>query len=226
MAQPIARRGTRDKAGRGRHPRSASAIVAFEMATAKTSSGWSRLWGATAAALFWIGLGGALLDGSVLVPLWAAAPPQSLRGWAEVAMRPQPGTFFTPLAIVLAIAAATAWMSGLRGAGSRRWWLTIALAAAAAVAWASLVELHSFDKTLAAAPALSDQELLEVAGRWLRWSLFRLCALVVGAFSAYRAHLAGVVPTRVAIVGGGPAAVPVGRRRRRREDFVWSDDED
>jgi len=207
------------------------------------SSRWSRLWGAVSATAFWLGLGAALFDAAVIAPLWMAAPPASVRAWADLAVRPEPERLFVPFAAVLALTTLLAWLSGLRVRGSRRWWLTLATLAAFCVVWACAVELGPIERSLASAPARDDLDLLGLAEQWLHWSLFRLGALTAGSYAAHRGHLAQFLArcqrtglTNQTNPGGGyvqrgpgPITIaqerPSPRRGRRREDFIWSDDD-
>lgn len=203
------------------------------------SSRWSRFWGAIGAAAFWLALGAAALDAAVIAPLWTVSPPASVRAWADLALRPEPERFFLPLAAVLALAMLLAWLADLGVRGARRWWLTLALLAAFAAAWASALELRPIERMLVAAAADDDLRLVTLAHRWLQWSLLRFGAFAAGGYAAHRAHLAGVLARRQGAQSGvrdgaaWRAELRENRRemrtkqpRRRREDFVWSEDDD
>jgi len=203
------------------------------------SSRWSRFWGAISAVTFWVGLGAAIFDAAVIAPLWTMAPPQSVRAWAELAVRPEAARFFVPLAAVVALATALAWLSDLGVRGTRRWWLTIAAVAAVATAWASIIEVRPIERVLVAAAAEEDLRLIGLAGQWLQWSLLRLVALAVGSYAAYRAHLVAVLARRQRVQPAlhegfvRRAEEPLHTletrtkaRRRRPEDFVWSEDDE
>ncbi|MBI5505257.1 MAG: hypothetical protein HY899_10680 [Deltaproteobacteria bacterium] len=216
---------------------------------AKVSSLWSRLWGAVCAGAFWIGLGAVVLDVAVIAPLWMASPPASVRAWAEVALRPEPERLLMPFAVVLALATALAWLSSLSAGGSRRWWLTLAVLAACAVGWTSAIELGPVERALGAAAARDDLALVGLAERWLHWSLLRLGALAIGSLAAHRALVADLMVRRLArqairaghggseFAGGGYSERGEGpvmiaeprrarRRGRRRDDFVWSEEDE
>jgi len=211
---------------------------------ATVAGSWSRLWGTLSAAAFWVGLGAEVFDLVVIAPLWTAAPPLSVKTWAELALRPQPERFFVPFAAVLMLATLLAWLSGLGVRGSRRWWLTLAMLASLVVVWASAIELGPNERALASAAVRDELSLIALAETWLRWSLLRLGALVVGSYAAQRGRLVDVVARSRsgrsgqvsfsadghAQRGNGPtsfAALRESRRRgMRREDFVWSDEDD
>ncbi len=212
----------------------------------KTSSLWSRFWGGLSAAAFWIGLGAALFDAAVIAPLWTASPPASVRAWAEVALRPEPERVLTAFAVVLALATALAWLSSLSAGGSRRWWLTLAALAAFGAVWSSAIELGPVERALGSAAARDDLALVGLAERWLHWSVLRLVALAVGSYAAHRGLLAGLLERRLAGQGGrdysdfaggdysergeGPVVIAeprrFRRRGRRRDDFVWSEEDE
>ncbi len=212
----------------------------------KVSSVWSRLWGAMSAAAFWVGLGAAVLDALVIAPLWTSSPPLSVRAWADLAVRPEPERFFVPLAAFLALGTLLAWLSDLTIAGARRWWLTLATVAAFGVLWASAAELVSIERAVTAAAAHDDLAVVGLASDWLRWSLLRFGALAMGSYAAYRGHLAALLARRLpgradaaghanrdggrVIRGKGPVAIAEtrgsSRRAKRREDFVWNEDDE
>jgi len=157
---------------------------------------WSRAWGVVSVAAFAVHFGAAVYEAAVIAPLWCLDPPKSVSAWLTLAHRPDSSALFHPLGAVIVVATAMSWISGLTTRGWRRWWLTLAFAAAAAFAATTVVLVMPCERQLFGAVALGDADgarIVALTGDWIRAAAFRLAALLVGFWAAYRAQVAGMV---------------------------------
>jgi hypothetical protein len=195
----------------------------------REGSWWSRGWGTVALLGFAIYLGAAVYEAAVIAPLWSAAPPASVSAWAALPIRPDSSALFQPLVAIIVVATSMAWMSGLTERGWRRWWLTVALACAAALAADVVLLLTPCERSLFGAAALADHDnavLIALTGDWIRASAFRFAALIVGAWSTYRAQLAGMLgaSTSTVLNEAASAASATPARSRRTREFAFGDE--
>ncbi|HYC00139.1 MAG TPA: hypothetical protein VEC57_13475 [Candidatus Limnocylindrales bacterium] len=180
-------------------------------------SAWSRFWGAAAACAFWLSLGAALYEAAVLAPQWVSSA-ADLRAWNQSGVRPEPARLMTPLAALAVGATLLAWLSSLGIRSSRRWWLTLALACASGLAWAVVMGLIPAERGLRGA-SLTDAQIAELTNEWVRWSAARLLVLLLGAYAAYRGHVARIFGAAVTITEARDM------RRGASRDFVLSDED-
>ncbi|MFN2426580.1 MAG: hypothetical protein ABR587_09070 [Candidatus Binatia bacterium] len=196
---------------------------------AREGSWWSRGWGTIALVAFAVHLGAAVYEAAIIAPLWSLSPPQSVSAWAALQERPDSSGLFQPLVAVIVIATLMAWIFGLAERGWRRWWLTLALGCAAALAAVVVMHVMPCERALFGAAALGDPGsamLIALTGEWIRAAGFRLAALLVGAWAAYRAQLAGMLgqaPAAALRRAAGASADGASASRRTR-DFAFGDE--
>jgi hypothetical protein len=187
---------------------------------------WSRAWGALAVLAFAVHLGAAVFEAAVVAPLWSLSPPASVIAWARLELRPDASQLFQTLVALIAIAAAMAWISGISVRGWRRWWLTLAFACSCTLVAIVVMLVTPVERALfgaASQTAHDSAELVSLTGEWVRAASLRMAALVVGAWAAYRAQVAGLVGARHAAVFEDDEAPEAGRRVR---DFAFGDEPD
>jgi len=190
----------------------------------REGSWWSRGWGVIVLVAFAVYLGAAVYEAAVIAPMWSLTPPASVKAWAALDARPDSSALFQPLVAIIVVATSMAWISGISERGWRRWWLTLALACAGALAAIVVVMLMPCERSLFGAAALGDRDAADVValtGEWIRAAAMRLAALLVGAWAAYRAQLAGMLgATSASALREAPST---GRRAR---DFAFGDEVD
>ncbi|HEY2775983.1 MAG TPA: hypothetical protein VGK20_18225 [Candidatus Binatia bacterium] len=197
---------------------------------------WSRGWGVIALAAFAVHLGASVYEAAVIAPLWSVAPPKSVTAWASLPIRPDSATFFHSLVAVIGVASLMAWISGLSARGWRRWWLTLMLACAVALAVITVVTVMPLERELFGGGALGDKDgasLVAMTGDWVRAAAFRFAALIVGAWSAWRAQVCAIASRRVehAVAHDDAAFVIAAEpsravRTRRPREFSFGDEDD
>lgn len=153
---------------------------------------WTRafLW---IAVLGWgIGLGAKLFDLTVLAGAWSAAPPASLALLPYGPRFPMnPGDFFQPLSVPMAVGIVGALISGWKTRLDYRVWLLLPVIAFLAlwiftptVFWPMNGELYA---AASGRIARSDAELIHLARRWVTWDWFRVAGIALGFVSSIRA---------------------------------------
>jgi len=190
---------------------------------------WSRAWGAVALLAFAVHLGAAVYEAAIIAPLWSLTPPQSVVAWVAVKLRPDSSVLFQPLLAVIFVATTMSWLSGVTQRGWRRWWLTLSLVCAGALTFVVVVLLTPCERSLLHAAALGDGDpaaVVALTGDWIRAASFRLAALLVGAWSMYRAQLAGAaVFLPAGLLRGARSGSPVGPSSGRRgREFAFGDE--
>ena len=130
--------------------------------------------------------GGALFEHTVLTPLWAAAPPESVVAWKYGAIQ---GRFFarvTPLYGLFGLAMLiVAWMMPWR----RRVWALVAGACAiTTLIWTLVFFIPILGKTQETGGAgLTGEEITRLTNQFAAWSWVRWAVVVVSWISAMRA---------------------------------------
>jgi len=195
----------------------------------REGSWWSRGWGVVALVAFAVHLGAAVYEAAVIAPLWSLSPPASVSAWVALQGRPDSSTLFDPLVAVIVVATTMAWISGIAERGWRRWWLTLALLCAAALAAVVVVLVTPCERSLFGAASLGERDaaaVIALTGDWMRAAASRCAALLVGAWAAYRAQLAGMLGQAPAAalreVRSGASTLPSGGRRAR--EFAFGDE--
>jgi hypothetical protein len=153
-----------------------------------------------------IGLGAKLFDLLVVARSWGASPPGS---FARLPYGPgyplNPGGFFQPLSIVMALGIVGALVTGWRQPRQVRLWLWVGTAAfvfiwaiTPTVFWPMIDQQYAIATgRLAASPA----EAIALAARWTRWDWFRIGLIAAGFVASVRALTA----TSSAAAAGLPA---------------------
>ena len=141
---------------------------------------------------FSLQIGAGLYEMRVVTPLWAAAPPASVRGWNAA---PQPPIlprerfwrYCTPaVGLFAACALLFGWLNG--GQRRRKWLLASAVPVLLMVFATYLYFAPALAELLTAGGgALSDNELTVKAERWLRLSRWRAVVYAVAWLAALRA---------------------------------------
>ncbi|HXC52349.1 MAG TPA: hypothetical protein VN634_15820 [Candidatus Limnocylindrales bacterium] len=199
--------------------------------TKREGSWWSRMWSAIALGAFAVHLGATVYEDAVVAPLWLADPPSSVAAWNALAIRPDAQAMFQALVAIVVVATTMSWLSGISVRGWRRWWLTLSLASAVALAVVHVLLIAPSERWLFGASheaaRAGDAAVVAWCGDWLRASAMRLAALVVGAWSSYRAQATiPTVATELSFAADDfpdASAAPAARGRRVR-DFVFGDE--
>ncbi|MGH8238599.1 MAG: hypothetical protein ACREXP_16475 [Steroidobacteraceae bacterium] len=144
-----------------------------------------------AALVLGIHIGAAVYEMMVVTPLWAGAPPQSVRGFnpvAEFAIRPL--TYKLPAIAVLAFAS-FALLSVAMGKATGRGWTLLAGGLGLVLVIATVgYAFPILRRTIVANGAgLTDAEIVQQVHAWIFWSRVRLTILIV----AWTAVIVGLV---------------------------------
>jgi hypothetical protein len=146
-----------------------------------------------ASVLGWgVGLGGKLFDLLVVAGAWSASPPAS---FALLPYGPRfpmnPGDFFQPLSIIMAVSVIAALISGWRAPRQFRLWLWLPVimffiicAITPTVFWPMISELYGSAKGRI---SHTDAELVQLAHRWIVWDWFRVSLIAIGFVASVRA---------------------------------------
>jgi hypothetical protein len=172
----------------------------------REGSWWSRGWGTVAVLAFAIYLGASVYEAAVIAPLWTLEPPASVTAWVALKTKPDPSMLYQALTAILIVSTAMAWISGISERGWRRWWLTLALTCAGSIVAIHVTFLTPIEDTLFGAGARNEKDaaqLLALTGDWVRAAAMRMAALLIGAWAAYRAQLAGMLGRAYSPAGAG-----------------------
>lgn len=146
-----------------------------------------------------IGLGGKLFDILIVAGAWGASPPGSLALLPYGPRFPMnPGDFFQPLSIVMAVSVVAALTCGWKEPRRFRLWLwlpvimfVIIWAITPTVFWPMIRELY---RSSIGKISHTDAELVQLVRRWIAWDWFRASLIAVGFVASIRAlTLAGTV---------------------------------
>jgi hypothetical protein len=144
-----------------------------------------------------IGLGGKLFDILVVAGAWGASPPGSLALLPYGPRFPMnPGDFFQPLSIVMAVSVVAALICGWKAPRQLRLWLWLPVimfliiwAITPTVFWPMIRELY---RSSIGKISHTDAELVQLVHRWMVWDWFRTSLIAVGFLASVRAvSLAG-----------------------------------
>jgi hypothetical protein len=126
--------------------------------------------------------GGNLYDSTVVTPLWAWSPPQSVMAWSYGAVQ---GRFFVPVGAAYALSSLLLLIFSWRiPQPSRRWALAAAVCGLVVILSSALFFIPLLLKTEATRGAgLSGQEIVTLANRFVRWNWVRL-AVLFGSLNA------------------------------------------
>jgi hypothetical protein len=132
--------------------------------------------------------GAGLFETRVLVPLWAASPPQSVLAYLAVTIRPDSGhrlwIFLTPLTGVISLLnLVAAW---LYAGPARTWWL-IASASALIVIVATFAYFIPVLLRLPDARKMPEAQLTRMVRLWVRLNWCRFVILVASWLAALKA---------------------------------------
>lgn len=153
-----------------------------------------------------VGLGGKLFDLLVLARAWGAAPPASFallpygRRWPT-----NPGDFFQPLSVVIAVGVIGALISGWGTPAAYRIWLWVPVLAflviwvlTPTVFWPMINEQYG---VATGRLARSDAEVVQLVHRWIVWDWARVGLIAVGFAGSLRA-ISLPLPRRSEMEGG------------------------
>lgn len=139
-----------------------------------------------------IGLGAKLFDLLVVAGAWGASPPES---FARLPYGPgypmNPGGFFQPLSIVMALGIVAALIAGWRHSRQMRIWLwvgtlsfVVVWAITPTVFWPMINQQYDIATGKSVASAA---EALALTGRWFAWDWFRVGLIAIGFIASIRA---------------------------------------
>ena len=139
-----------------------------------------------------LGLGGKLFDLLVVAGAWSASPPASLALLPYGPRFPMnPGDFFQPLSIVMAVSVVAALICGWKAPREFRLWLWLPVimfliiwALTPTVFWPMIRELYG---SSIGRISRTDAELVRLAHRWIVWDWFRVSLIAIGFLASVRA---------------------------------------
>ena len=146
-----------------------------------------------ASVLGWgIGLGAKVFDLLVVAGAWSASPPVSLTLLPYGPRFPMnPGDFFQPLSIVMAVSVVAALICGWKTPRKLRLWLWLPVimfliiwAITPTVFWPMIRELYG---SAIGRISRTDAELVQLAHRWIVWDWFRVSLIAIGFLASVRA---------------------------------------
>ena len=150
----------------------------------------TMLWASTVA--WGVGLGAKVFDLLVVAGAWGASPPDS---FALLPYGPKypvnPGSFFQPLSVLMALTLVGALIAGWRQPRPLRRWL-MAGVSAFVVIWAITPTIFwpmiNAQYAIATGKVIaSAAEAGELTARWIAWDWFRVALIAVGFFASLRA---------------------------------------
>jgi len=139
-----------------------------------------------------VGLGAKLFDLLVVAGAWSASPPASLALLPYGPRFPMnPGDFFQPLSIVMAVSVVAALICGWKAPRELRVWLWLPVimflviwALTPTVFWPMIRELYG---SSIGRMSRTDAELVRLAHRWIVWDWFRVGLIAIGFLASVRA---------------------------------------
>jgi hypothetical protein len=130
--------------------------------------------------------GGSIVERVAIIPLWAAAPPESVRAWTLGAIQRPFFEIATPIYALLALAAFVS--SWFLPAPARPWARTAGVVGVALMIATVAVFVPALQKTQATGGAgLSGEEIVRLTRRFVDWSWLRTGSLFAGWLAALRA---------------------------------------
>jgi hypothetical protein len=137
-----------------------------------------------------IGLGAKLFDLVVVASAWSASPPASFALLPYGKRYPiNPGDFFQPLSVLMAICSLGALISGWKSPARFWLWLPVILffiiwAITPTIFWPMIRQLYG---TAIGRFTATDMESVRLAHRWLVWDSFRVVLIAMGFIASVRA---------------------------------------
>jgi hypothetical protein len=139
-----------------------------------------------------VGFGAKLFDLLVVAGAWSASPPASLALLPYGPRFPMnPGDFFQPLSIVMAVSVVAALICGWKAPRELRVWLWLPVivflviwALTPTVFWPMIRELYG---SSIGRISRTDAELVRLAHRWIVWDWFRVGLIAIGFLASVRA---------------------------------------
>ena len=139
-----------------------------------------------------VGFGTKLFDLLVVAGAWSASPPASLALLPYGPRFPMnPGDFFQPLSIVMAVSVVAALICGWKAPRELRLWLWLPVimfliiwAITPTVFWPMIGELYG---SAIGRISRTDAELVRLAHRWIVWDWFRVSLIAIGFLASVRA---------------------------------------
>jgi hypothetical protein len=159
-----------------------------------------------AALAFGIHLGAAIYETVVITPLWAAAPPQSVRGFNPVAeFAVHPLSYKIPAVSVLAVVSLALMLIAI--STRIHYWMLLAGGIGTLIAAGTILHAIPLLRELVVShgEGLTDAQIVTQVEAWLLWSRIRIAGLLV----AWAATLAGLL---------SPQEL---RRHRFRSELRW-----
>jgi hypothetical protein len=139
-----------------------------------------------------IGLGAKLFDILVVAGAWGASPPASLALLPYGPRFPMnPGDFFQPLSMGMAVSVVAALICGWKAPRQVRIWLCLPVimfliiwAITPTIFWPMIRELY---RSSIGKISHSDAELVQLVHRWMVWDWFRASLIAIGFLASVRA---------------------------------------
>ena len=153
------------------------------------------------AVLGWaVALGAKLFDLVVVAGAWSASPPASFALLPYGKRYPiDPGDFFIPLSVLVAVGSVGALIAGWKSSVRRWLWISLIMfliiwALTPTIFWPMIHQLYG---TAIGRVTATDAESIQLARRWLVWDSFRLVVIAVGFIASVRAMSAPAVTKEV-----------------------------
>jgi len=135
-------------------------------------------------------IGATVFEALVITPLWAGAPPESVRGWNENPRYAiESGIFFGLIAPALLLSTLVTLIAGWNMPWTRRKWLIAAVACTLIgfVATVSFFVPILSETTFTRGADLSDAQIVEKVNGWVTYNWGRMAIQIIGWLAALRA---------------------------------------
>lgn len=135
-------------------------------------------------------IGATSFEAVVITPLWAGAPPESVRGWNESPRYAiDTGRFFAAIALPLAATALVSLLVGWAMPWPRRKWLIAAVVCTLAgfIATGSFFVPILRETIFTRGAGLSDAEITDKVTSWVTYNWWRMAIQTAGWLAALRA---------------------------------------